>query len=223
LINSKTDTSKKHIAAARLCCFAVIASLLSASVFILKSTARTIPADWTVRVTTEKLDHCLDFPNSKLQPFIEAKINFEQAMAQDDALGEDDPDEDTKEIPSTHYEDIFYGGGHLLGLKRLHQLAIRPGTAGKIEIDEFKSAARAEEASAASNAIVRLFLDALRRGAALKFVEVDENSFDLLVSQLNMYGFRPANVQPEQPVRALFILNVRSSSSNKTEDLLYGG
>ncbi|MBS1954859.1 MAG: hypothetical protein JST89_11775 [Cyanobacteria bacterium SZAS-4] len=185
------------------------------------SSARNVSLPWTVTITTESLKQCLDFPNSHMKPFIKASVDFEQPM-EAVSTPDDDLEKGHDPVPNTHYEELFFGGSHLLGLRRAHELNVEGGEAGVIKVGDFEPDARSEEAAAASSAIARLFLDLYRRRAALKYVEVSPEGFDFLVQELNRYGFRPAYVTPERPITALFVLNVRSNPTGKNADLIYG-
>ncbi|MFN8552703.1 MAG: hypothetical protein U0103_14625 [Candidatus Obscuribacterales bacterium] len=199
-------------------CF--LAVLLGLCLVCTGSSALNVPLPWTVTIGTHQLKECLDFPNSKVQPFIKTSVYFEQPMEHVDSV--DDGNDDSHESKAkTHYEDIYFGGLRLLGLRRASQLQVEPGAAGVVKIERFEAGVRTEEAAAASRTIARIYLDLYLRRASLKYVEVALEDFDLLISELNRYGFRPSYIVPERPVTAMFLLNVRSETGGKTETLVY--
>ncbi len=134
---------------------------------------------------------------------------------------EDEKEGNHESRAKTHYEDIYFGGLRLLGLRRANALQVEEGAAGIIKIERFEPNVRTEEAAAVSSALARLYLDLYLHRASLKYVQVPIEEFDVLISELNRYGFRPAYVVPEKPVTAMFMLNVRSESGGKTETLVY--
>lgn len=171
--------------------------------------AWSFPGEWTVVIDTKLLDRCLRYPGSRLAPIIKASINFKQPTREETAQ-------------PTIYEDVYYSHCHVIGLRRHHALDIRPGTQGVIYVSGSSSNLRAEEACAAANALVRVFLDLYVKKAPLRFVIVSREFFDMLIAGLQRYGFRPAIVSADQPVIALVMLHIKSDPPGRTQDLLYG-
>ena len=119
-------------------------------------------ADWTVTINTSVVDHCLDYPDSKLKPLIKAAIHFQQELLE--------PSKEDKEmqklgaepdiaIPPTLYENHYSSHFRAVGLHRFKQLMLKPATPGKIRITITNSDLRQEEVNAAANATLRLILD----------------------------------------------------------------
>lgn len=197
-----------------------LAALLACPLVCAGSSVRSVPLPWSIVITTQQLKECLDFPNSKMQPFIKAAVDFEQPMEEVDTAY-DGTEKAHTAVPTTRYEDLYFGGTHILGLHRLHELSVEEGAAGVIKVANFDSAARSEQAAAASSTIARLMLDLYRRRAPLKFVQVTPDNFDILIGELKRYGFCPAYVTPEHPVSATFMLTIRAEPTGKSETLLY--
>jgi len=181
--------------------------------------------DWIVSITTKEVKKCLDYHDSKLQPLIRARVNFEQGYEE----GDDDEKAlakegyiDASEIPDTVYEDIFYSNAMPLGLKRYKDLGIRPGTPGTIKIHISETGARQDEANAAANATVRIFLDAYRKKSALKTIIVPKDNFDLFLQGMQRYNFRQLKISADQPVMALVVMSVRSDPAGRVTYLGYG-
>ncbi len=181
--------------------------------------------DWVVTIKTSTLEKCLDYPDSNLKPVVRASVYFEQGLGE---LSEEEkeiqkrgapPDE---EVTFTKYEDIFYSHLHPLGLKRYLALRIKEGTPGIIKIIPSNSASRQEEANAAANATVRLFLNLYLNKTALRSILVPRDLFDPYVSELQRYGFRIENVVPGQFNRALVMISVRSEPAGRHYYMGYG-
>lgn len=181
--------------------------------------------DWVVTIKTEAITNCLDFPESKLNPVIRARVFLEQGLTE---LSEEEremqkrgaiPDE---EISSTKFEDIFYSHLHVLGLKRYLPLRLKEGTPGIIRIAPSDSVAKHEEANAAANATVRLFLNLYLHKAALRCVFVPRDIFDTYVAELQRYGFRYETIAPGKIKSALLILSVKSEPAGRAYYMSYG-
>lgn len=182
-------------------------------------------SDWLVTIKTEVLSNCLDFPESKLKPVVRARVYFEQGLGE---ISDEEreiqkrgasPDE---EITSTKYEDIFYSHMHVLGLKRYLPLRLKEGTAGTIRIIPSNSLSKQEEANAAANTTVRLFLNLYLNKAALRCVFVPRDIFDTYVTELQRYGFRYENIVPGRVKSALLVLSVRSEPPGRSYYMSYG-
>jgi hypothetical protein len=167
-----------------------------------------IAGDWTIDINTKLLDRVMRYPNSRLHPVIKASIYFKQ------------PTRD-EHVEPTIYEDIYYSRGRVIGLRRHNPLHIRSGTIGVIHVSGSSSDLRNDEACAAANAIVKLYLDLYLRKAALRFVVVSREFFDMVLQGLERYGFRPAFATPEQGVYALVMVHVTSDPPGRTQDLMY--
>ncbi len=171
------------------------------------------------------MDRTLDFPEAKLQPLIKATIKFEQGLEQqsEDERKLAEAGYITEEaVPPSLYEDIYYSRSIPVGLRRFNSLAIRPGTPGSIRVLIGDSRFRQEEAHAAANASVRIFLDAFLKKSALRTIVVSKDNFDLFVEGLQRYGFRKVQISTESPLSALIVVSVRSESHSRVEYLAYG-
>lgn len=203
----------------------ISAFLVGALLLLSNQSGLAAANDWVVTIKTSTLAKCLDYPDSTLKPVIRASVYFEQGLGE---LSEEEkeiqkrgalPDE---EITFTKYEDIFYSHLHPLGLKRYLALRLKEGTPGVIKIVPSSSASRQEEANAAANATVRLFINLYLRKAALRSILVPRDLFDLYVSELQRYGFRIENVVPGQFNRALVMISVRSEPAGRQYYMGYG-
>lgn len=182
-------------------------------------------SDWTISITTKEIAKCLDYPDSKLQPLVRATIKFEQGLA---PRSEEEQELakagyiTEEEVALSLYEDIYYSRSTPVGLRRYNKLGIRPGTPGTIKITLSDSRLRQEEAHAAANATVRIFLDAYLKKSALRTIFVPRDNFDLFVEGLQRYGFRRVSMTPGEPVSALVVVSVRSEPRGRVEYLGYG-
>lgn len=188
-------------------------------------TSLAAASDWVVTIRTSTLDKCLDYPGSKLKPVIKASVYFEQGLSELSAEEKElqklgaIPDE---EITSTKFEDIFFSHMHPLGLKRYLPLRLKEGTPGIIKIVPSNSLSRHEEANAAANTTVRLFLNLYLHKAALRSISVPRDLYDPYVSELQRYGFRFENIVPGTMNRALVMISVRSDPPGRSTYMGYG-
>lgn len=205
--------------------FALLLLALGCFVLLQRTKADAAAGDWLVTVKTSTLEKCLDFPDSKFKPVIRASVYFEQGLSD---LSEEEkemqkrgaiPDE---EIKSTKFEDVFFSHMHILGLKRYLQLRMKEGTPGIIRILPSNSMSKQEEANAAANTTLRLFINLYLKKAALRSVFVPRDIFDTYVSELQRYGFRMENVIPGTTNRALLILSVKSEPAGRSCHMGYG-
>jgi hypothetical protein len=181
--------------------------------------------DWVISITTQEMKKCLEYPESKLTPLVKATVKFEQGYDpgdEDEQLLAKEGYIDAGEVKSTVYEDIFYSHSAPIGLKRYSKLGIRPGTPGTIKIKIGETSARQEEAHAAANASVRIFMDAYMRKSALRTIIVPKIDFDLFIEGMQRYGFRPVQMSMDKPVSALVIVSVRSEPAGREQHLGYG-
>jgi len=182
-------------------------------------------ADWTVTINTKVIEHCLDYPDSKLQPLIKASVNFEQSLLADNEQEKElykhgaQPD---VAIPPTLYEDIYSSHFRTIGLKRYKQLMVKPGTPGTIKITTSNSALKTEEANAAASSTIRVFLDLLLSNVALRTVQVPREIFDLFVQELQKHGFQIFHPNPETTVNATVVISIRSEPAGKLTYMSYG-
>ncbi len=180
---------------------------------------------WTVTIKTSVIDHCLEYPNSKLQPLIKSAVHFQQDLLEpskeDKELAKYGAEPDIA-VPETLYENQYSSHFHAVGLHRFKQLMIKPGTPGSIKIVTSNSSMRHEEVNAAANSTLRLILDLYLNKMALRSVTVPRDIFDLYVQELQRYGFRSANILPGQTLSALVALSVRSEPAGRQVYLSYG-
>lgn len=203
-----------------------VSALLFAALIVCATPANSGSSDWTISISTKHIPNCLDYPNSKLQPLIRARVKFEQGLPQ---LS---PEESElakagyiteEQVPDTVYEDIYYTQSRALGLHRYSELRIRPGTPGVIRITEIGSGPlRDEEAFAAANATARIFLDAAMKKSALRSIFVPRDNFDLYTQGLQRYGFRPVTLSIEKPLAVSFVVSVNSQPAGRKMYLGYG-
>ncbi len=196
-----------------LCLF----TFLICSAFLIGQPTTAGTADWVVTVNTKVIDHCLDYPDSKLTPLIRSSVYFEQALLEstpEDKEMEKRGAEQEVAIPATLYEYQYSSHHRTVGMRRFKQLVIKPGTLGTIKITT-SGALPQEEANAAANATVRLFLDLYLNKMPLRSVSVSRDCFDLYVQELQRYGFRNTNVVPGQFTVSLAMLNIRSEPAGR--------
>lgn len=177
---------------------------------VLAPAATARKGDWKVNIDTRVVDPCLSFPTSDLHPVIKASVRFLQRGPK------------KLNLQPTTYEDLYYSHCRVIGLRRHSNLEIKAGSQGDIFVGNASSDFRSEEACAAANAVVRLFLDLYRRKAPLASVVVPRDFFDTVVSELQRYGFRPSSGVVDQPIVALVMIHIASDPPGRTQDLLYG-
>ncbi len=201
-------------------------ALLLVALILVASPANSGSSDWTISISTRHIGNCLDYPDSKLQPLIRARVKFEQGVSQMS------PEQSElakagyvkeEQVPDTVYEDIYYAQSRALGLRRYNELGIRPGSPGVIRVTGIgEGRLREEEAFAAANATVRIFLDAALKKSALRSIVVPRDNFDLYTQGLQRYGFRPFVSSVEEPLAVSIVLSVQSQPVGRQMYLGYG-
>ncbi len=202
---------------------------ITASLFVLLL-CLTLPAssgasDWVISISTKHIRSAFDYPDARLQPLIRATVKFEQGLERqsEDERKLAEAGYITEEaIPSTLYEDIYYSRSIPVGLRRFNTLAIRPGTPGTVKVLIGDSQFRQEEAHAAANAAVRIFLDAYLKKSALRMIVVTKDDFDLFVDGMQRYGFRRVQLSTQSLISAPIVVSVRSEPVGRAEYLSYG-
>lgn len=205
--------------------FFIAGTLSVIATLLLVPPASSDSDDWIISIATKHVENVLNYPDSKLQPLVKARVNFEQGLPEyseeEQALVK--AGYITEEaVPKSLYEDIYYVHSQAIGLRRYKELGIRPGTPGQIKVQIGESAVRDEEAHAAANATARVFLDAAVKKSALKSIVVSRDNFDLYIQGLQRYGFRPVRSQPGSFISATFIMSVFSDPPGRRESLGYG-
>ena len=203
-----------------------VSVLLLAALLIGAPPVNSGTSDWTISISTKHVEKCLDYPDSKLQPLIRARVQFEQGVQklspEENVLAEAGYISE-KQVPETVYEDIFYAQTRALGLHRYNELGIRPGTPGVIKITSIgEGHLRDQEAFAAANATARVILDAALKKSALRSIFVPRDNFDLYTQGLQRYGFRPVTVSMEAPIPVSFMVSVQSDPPGRKLYLGYG-
>jgi hypothetical protein len=203
-----------------------IGVLVLAALLIGAPPASSGSSDWTISISTKHIEKCLDYPDSKLQPLIRARVQFEQGvpkLSQEENVLAEAGYISEKQVPETVYEDIFYAQTRALGLHRYNELGIRPGTPGVIKITSVgEGHLRDQEAFAAANATARVILDAALKKSALRSIFVPRDNFDLYTQGLQRYGFRPVTVSMEAPIPVSFMVSVQSDPPGRKLYLGYG-
>lgn len=182
-------------------------------------------ADWVVTIKTKEIEHCLNYPDSKISPVVKATVSFEQGLLEADKTDREIERRGVKPdiaVPPTVYEDIFFSHFRALGMHRYKKMSVKAGTPGTIKVMSAQSPLRQEEASAAANTTLRVFLDLYVQRAALRSVTVSRDIFDLYVQELQRYGFRIANVVPGGSIQAIAMIAVRSEPVGRTQYMSYG-
>lgn len=200
--------------------------LLLAALLIGAPPVNSGTSDWTISISTKHVEKCLDYPDSKLQPLIRARVQFEQGvpkLSQEENVLAEAGYISEKQVPETVYEDIFYAQTRALGLHRYNELGIRPGTPGVIKITSVgEGHLRDQEAFAAANATARVILDAALKKSALRSIFVPRDNFDLYTQGLQRYGFRSVTVSMEAPIPVSFMVSVQSDPPGRKLYLGYG-
>lgn len=182
-------------------------------------------ADWVVSIKTNVVEKALNYPNSKLHPLIRTSVSFEQGLLEQTPVDKElakkgaEPDLD---IPQTLYEYHYSSHFRTVGMRRFQELSIKPGTTGTLRISTSRSNLQQEEANAAANATVRLFLDLYMNKMPLRSVIVQGEIFDQYLQEMQRYGFRNFVVVPGQLVSAIVVLNIRSEPSGRQQYMSYG-
>lgn len=179
-------------------------------------------ADWVVTIETKTVDNCLKYPDSKLQPLIRTSVHFEQALLEptkEDAELLKRGAEQEKAIPPTLYETLYSSHSRTVGLRRFKQMIIKPGSTGTIKVTS--NNLNRDEAAAAANASIRLFLDLYLNKMPLRSIVVPREIFDIYVQEIQRFGFRPVTIVPGEMMSALIMLSVRSDTGGRQQYLSY--
>lgn len=206
----------------------ILTSALSALLIIssaLYQPSQGRSADWIISIKTNVVEKALNYPNSKLHPLIRTAVSFEQGLLEQTPVDKElakkggEPDVD---IPQTLYEYHYSSHYRTIGLRRFKELIIKPGSTGIIRVSTSRSDLLQEEANAAANATVRLYLDLYMNKMPLRSIVVQGEIFDQYLQEMQRYGFRNFVIVPGQMVPALAVLNIRSEPSGRQQYMSYG-
>src|SRR5437762_117031 len=100
--------------------------------------------DCEIIITTEPMKEFLRYQGSSMHPMIRAAVSYK----------------DMDKNAVTQYEELWYRGCEAMGCKRLHRFQVQAGDGVAIRVKHKNNSADNSECCAASNAIVRLLLDA---------------------------------------------------------------
>jgi hypothetical protein len=178
-----------------------VSLLLFSTCFFYPSIVSSQPTDWTVTISTQRLDTYLGYVGSPLAPIIRTTIYCNQADQ------------------SIHYEDLYYSNGQAIGCRRFHSLGPTPGTAGVIAIN--LSSNDQPQSCAAANAAIRAYLDLYLQKSAVKKITISAASVDNLIQGLQQCGFQPFEIVPDKPFKAKIVLEVYSIETGRIQYLFY--
>lgn len=182
-------------------------------------------ADWVVTINSKVIEHCLNYPNSKLSPLVRSSIYFEQNVLETSDIDRElerrgaEPD---KPIPPTLYEYLYASHLRTVGMRRFKQMEIKPGTTGIIKVAVSNSSFRQEEITAAGSATVRIYLDLYLNKMPLRAIVVQKDAFDGFVQELQRHGFRNHTVIPGQLTQSAASLSIRSDPAGRQQFMNFG-
>lgn len=164
--------------------------------------------DWIIEIETEELKHYLDFSGSPLQPIIKVAVTYHK------------PDE----RKATKYEDLYYKAGDPLGCRRHSTLNIGNDQQVALRVRHKSGTGSSAEGYAASNAILRVFLDAYLLGDMVAIIFVPASSFSNVVDGLSRQNFYPGDEpKPDEPVYSSIVLDLESEPSGSRQKMYYIG
>ncbi len=165
--------------------------------------------DWTIDLETEPLKGRLDFPGSKLNELTRIKVFYHKG----------DKVDATKR---THYEDLYYQGDKIVGCRRDHRFGLRSGEHLVIRV-KHQDNPESGEAHAASDAIVRMVIDAYANGNMTSAVYVPGDTFNEIIQGMGRLNFFPAAAaRPDEQVYTIMVLNLYSEGG-KQQIMHYAG
>jgi hypothetical protein len=162
---------------------------------------------WTILISTEKLKSYNDVQLT-LKPVVKAKVAYRSL----------------KDDRSTAYEDLWYGTeeqGLCLGAKRYHALAIPSRDYVTIRLQGGEDLS-ATQVNAATDAIVRIILDAQLNDDWIESVIVPDALFKTIKEQLHFYKIRAfGDTEDGTQMGPSFDFVLRSDSGRALVSMVY--
>lgn len=172
----------------QVCCFGAV-----------KDMARDLPDNylgtefnWAMVLDLPSMQNYLNYPGTKLRPMAKVQVHFRSY-----------PHEYNRP-PSTNilYEELWYHNDVPIGLRRYNQISIPTQCDGAIVVCPGDAASdELQRASAITDAIVRLVVDAQFRNALTGLVLVPSADYDNVAEGLSRYKFLVAHIgSPIRPI-----------------------
>lgn len=125
--------------------------------------------DWQLTLSCTTIPRYLDYPGSRLRPYIKINVAYAQPASRQ----------------PTVYEDLFYAQSRPIGCNRQTEpIGINAGTAGVIKVTNVSD----DQTDAAANAVLRVLLDVALRRCITKYVVVPDDQFNAMIASLCAQG-----------------------------------
>lgn len=193
--------SWQHVTASRTVFAAIYSFLLCATATTGSEEKPGKPYNWTIDLETEPVQGYLNFAGSRLNSPVRVRVYYYKGA---EAESED----------RIHFEDLYYQDSQIIGCRRAHPLGLKPGEPIAIRV-KHKKTATAGETRAASDAIVRIVVDAYAGQNLTNAVFVPDDTFNDIIRGMSRLNFVPAKAtQSEKQVHTM-VLNIYTDSGNQ--------
>lgn len=131
---------------------------------------------WSMVLYLPDVKDSLNYTGSTLYPLTKVSVRLNQYPA-------------VGNVQAKAYEEFWYHKKAIVGMRRLNQIRLAPASDGAIILCPRKEKESTDCATAITNALVRVMLDAQFRGAVTSLVVVPDADFPAIAGALEKYGF----------------------------------
>ncbi len=131
---------------------------------------------WSMVLYLPDVKDSMNYTGSTLYPLTKVSVRLNQYPS-------------AGNVQAKAYEEFWYHKKAILGMRRLNQIQLAPGSDGAIILCPRKEKESTDCATAITNALVRVMLDVQFRGAITSLVVVPDADFPAIAGALEKYGF----------------------------------
>jgi len=162
--------------------------------------------DWIAEIETQQMEKSLEYQGSALTPIVRARVNY---FATD------------KPTQITSYEDLWYSNGRPYGLERKNAFTVTPGDQIAIRIKHKDPSAGMKESRAATNAALRVMLDAMLNRNMVAAILVPQSSYSSVYQSLQEQNCAPMNIVGEAPMDSSIDIFLKAEPSGPSQMFRY--
>lgn len=164
---------------------------------------------WTLTMKAEAYDNYLNFPGSAIPAITRIAVYYQPAM-----LGKPTG-------KASHYKDLYFSKGKIIGSKQLQNVQFSPQTEGAIIVQKPADNKDPNVVEAEAATSVRFFVDLVANQSFPTAIIVDKDIFPEYIRGVNRYGFASVPLPPPKGLKPKAVLRVISSPPGMSQLIMY--